>query len=605
MKVMNGLVHGDTRSHVILSPGVVGATANHTVECLSILINTVFEEHGCLPPLLTLQFDGASVNKCILVLAFMALYVLYRVFTTARARCELENHAHDVYDAFQAVHAIQVRAKTFYHFEDLRSIIKAAHLIGNDAHALRPVAGHDVQVSNLWTVRDYWEWLCPGYTKETTRKHAMANAAFASYPGLHKFRDFKMELEEGSTPENGRVGLWAKVYMTSPEYTYLGTILTTASVQAVIRGQPPPMQDRDVSDSKQTRENKVVTQMRSLSRGKLSSQFSADRLADAIAICERRWDHFKGCDGELSASALLLPHELAAKVQKKRAQTAQQSQQSLQSEREVASALVDASATRFPAGVQQRHHAGADLYGFRHGNEIPVAPATQQRAPSDREFATRLVTPGCFVLTRPAASSHWARCSPKLAKLDFWMWQVSKVYLPGQTPPGASNPVSDYTYVAQLFQPKGKATSSKWIPTWEVTEPKYMRTEMEKAARQTRKDHKNIKVRMKPCHAKGVKSAQSGLSSKMSVRSKLSQKNQMPAAKSSFTTIVKSWDKAARQRLGDAECAEEPSSGVGAKALQSLLRPGNIVGGGFGRTPSGCVPRFVQGYWERRGAVTA
>ena len=33
MKVMNGLVHGDNRSHVILSPGVVGATANMTCDC--------------------------------------------------------------------------------------------------------------------------------------------------------------------------------------------------------------------------------------------------------------------------------------------------------------------------------------------------------------------------------------------------------------------------------------------------------------------------------------------------------------------------------------------------------------------------------------------
>ena len=305
----------------------------------------------------------------------------------------------------------------------------------------------------------------------------------------------------------------------------------------------------------------------------------------------------------MPASALLLPHELAAKVKRKRAQTAQQSQQSVRSEREVASALVDASATRFPDGVQQRYHAGADLYGFRHGSEIPVAPATQQRAPSDHEFSTRLVTPGSFVLTRPAPSSHWARCSPKLAKLDFWMWQVSQVYLPGQTPPGARNPVSDYTYVAQLFQPNGKTTTSKWVPTWEVTEPKYMRTDAEKDARQTRK--KDHKIRMKPSHVKGLKSAQSGVSSKLSVRSKLSQKNQMPAAKSSFTAIVKSWDKAARQRLGDTECAEEASNKAGAKALQSLLRPGNIIGGGFGRTPSGRVPRFVRDYWDRNVAARA
>ena len=68
MKVCNGLVHGDRRSHVILSPGVIGATANHTIECLMVLINTVFEDHGVMPEEFTLQCDGASTNKCILVL---------------------------------------------------------------------------------------------------------------------------------------------------------------------------------------------------------------------------------------------------------------------------------------------------------------------------------------------------------------------------------------------------------------------------------------------------------------------------------------------------------------------------------------------------------
>lgn len=46
MKVCNGLVHGDHRSHVILSPGTCGATANHTCECVGIMINKAFEEHG-------------------------------------------------------------------------------------------------------------------------------------------------------------------------------------------------------------------------------------------------------------------------------------------------------------------------------------------------------------------------------------------------------------------------------------------------------------------------------------------------------------------------------------------------------------------------------
>jgi hypothetical protein len=82
------------------------------------MINTAYIEHGDLPSVLTVQFDGASTNKCMLVLAFLGLYVLEGVFRTVRVRCLLESHAHDVYDAFHAVHAGLVRHSTFYHHED-------------------------------------------------------------------------------------------------------------------------------------------------------------------------------------------------------------------------------------------------------------------------------------------------------------------------------------------------------------------------------------------------------------------------------------------------------------------------------------------------------
>ena len=49
MKVMNGLVHGNNKGHAIISPGVVGATANPTCDCLGITTNTAFEEHVMLP----------------------------------------------------------------------------------------------------------------------------------------------------------------------------------------------------------------------------------------------------------------------------------------------------------------------------------------------------------------------------------------------------------------------------------------------------------------------------------------------------------------------------------------------------------------------------
>ncbi len=114
MKVCNGLIHGDTRSHVILSPGVVGATASHTCECLGILTNTGFQELGDLPRSATLQFDGASTNKNILSLRYHGLYVMEGVFKRTRARPEKENHAHDVYDSYQGIHATRVKHMSFF-----------------------------------------------------------------------------------------------------------------------------------------------------------------------------------------------------------------------------------------------------------------------------------------------------------------------------------------------------------------------------------------------------------------------------------------------------------------------------------------------------------
>lgn len=128
MKVLNALVHGDQRSHVILSPGCIVAGANHLCECVAIVLNTVFKEHGDIPRKITLQMDNASTNHNMLILAFMGLYVarglvvkqvrtancllqaqipcscqvLFGVVSEARVRFELENHAHDLYDAFHA-----------------------------------------------------------------------------------------------------------------------------------------------------------------------------------------------------------------------------------------------------------------------------------------------------------------------------------------------------------------------------------------------------------------------------------------------------------------------------------------------------------------------
>ena len=43
--------------------------------------------------------------------------------------------------------------------------------------------------------------------------------------------------------------------------------------------------------------------------------------------------------------------------------------------------------------------------------------------------------------------------------------------------------------------------------------------------------------------------------------------------------------------------------GEGRAPMQSFLRPGNTVGGGFGHTATDMLPRFVKSYWRRSHPV--
>ena len=49
-------------------------------------------------------------------------------------RFELENHAHDIYDAFGGIHSAAVRGQTYFSLAELHGIIKSAHEVcGPDA----------------------------------------------------------------------------------------------------------------------------------------------------------------------------------------------------------------------------------------------------------------------------------------------------------------------------------------------------------------------------------------------------------------------------------------------------------------------------------------
>ena len=543
-----------------------------------------------MPPEFALQFDGASTNKNILMLSYLALYVLFGVFRRARARCELEHHAHDIYDAFHAVHAGRVKSSTFFFMEELISIIEASHGTARDQAQLRPIAGHDVKVSCLWEVRDFWEWMAPGYTKVETREHALMNAAFSSFSAFRGYRDFLLELESDSTPANPRVGLWVKAYMTTSDYEFLGTIITMDSYQAITKDRSPTLQKRDIGACKTAREIEILKKYRAASKGMFSQQFPPERLADARAMASRDWDHFAGRKGELKPWARWLPHELAAELCKRglrqgsevHAVHGAQSVQSLQSdalgaEQQEASLMATLGPDVLPPALRQRMHGAADIFGFNRG-ERTLEMKVENKAPTDVEFQRRLIVPGSWVITRPALSSHWAKSSQKLRHLDVWLWRVVKVYKPEDALPGLAKPAAEFTYQAHLYHTKdGNNIEGPWEQTWDVVGPQLMRTEDEKDKRNKKKDKVerltfNMKLkRLLPRNSRLRKKLSEQLAGK-------TLKKPKPTAKAESAT------------------EERPF----ALPLQAFLRPGNIIGGGFNRTGTGRLPRFVISYWQRR-----
>ena len=314
-KVMNGIVHGAPYSHVILSPWSIVAGSNHVCECLAVAINTCILEYGRLPPSVTLQGDNSSVNHSNCVLAFLAVYVLFGCFKSARLRFMLEHHAHDVYDAFHGVTKRAVERHTYYFMEELIAIIKGAHALagekvssaaraGSTASAASAAAapeapgrgvsgwGHDVRVANLFEIRDVWEWLYPG--------RDLARGACAYFEPIAPYHDFELRRD---TRERGnvKVELWAKEFMTSQTYSYVGTMTSWKLYKAVAQTQLPKLAPDTQTVAKEQSRAKGLKELTRLQTGPYREQFTRERLADAKAICEKRWGGVRGVRGGMPA----------------------------------------------------------------------------------------------------------------------------------------------------------------------------------------------------------------------------------------------------------------------------------------------------------------
>ena len=351
----------------------------------------------------------------------------------------------------------------------------------------------------------------------------------------------------------------SKAYMTTSNYTFLGTLINAKSFNDVTHQKLPQDQHRGSSAQKTKRESTVLKKLEAATKGQYKEQFSNDRLADAIAICKHEWSHFNTSEGRLNPDKRWLPSQLASRMKHdgRRGLQSPHSQLSAlaQAARSDAAILLDDVEESVP-NVVQRCHFGRKLYGLSAG--VPVKKVVAQKILTLDEFKKRPVTLGSFVITRTAPSGKWNKQNPKLAELAFWMWHVIRVIRPGEAIPGKNKLAETFVYDAHLHQPKkGRTGSGSWSPLFTDDRVYFMRTGEEKA-RHTRR--------------------------KLVLRRGTVKKQQIRVKR---------------------DLSDTSDDGEFLRPIRCLLRPQNIVGGGFGRTATGAIPNAIRKHAMVELAVTA
>ena len=305
-------------------------------------------------------------------------------------------------------------------------------------------------------------------------------------------------------------------------------------------------------------------------------QFTEQRMADAKAMCERNWGHFQDTPGELlfaRANVLqmfagpcflnatkqpcfflpakelpadgrlnLLPSELARKL----LETGKRGMVPLRATTNVESgpsrALARCMEYDKTKNARQRTHSMADYYGIDRGEGVQLVASYGTQPRTTEAFLSQAVATGGFVATRAAQNSALKQMIPDLELMPYWVWQILRIYQPGESVQhrdGKATVATEPVYEAQIFVAASPETvQGKLQACWEIQAGgAFLRTAEEKQKRQVNKFW----------------------------------------GKKRKTTAA---DKQARFKL----------------PLTAFLRPANVVGGGFHLTPARQLPAYVRLY---------
>ena len=114
------------------------------------------------------------------------------------------------------------------------------------------------------------------------KAEALCRGGIVYYEKIAGYHGFELR-RDVSEPRCPKVMLWAKRYMSSPTYEFIGTLTTWAMYKELIKGIPRGF-EQGVSKAENAAES--LKNLEKLSTGALKTECSPERLADAIATCK-------------------------------------------------------------------------------------------------------------------------------------------------------------------------------------------------------------------------------------------------------------------------------------------------------------------------------
>ena len=151
-------------------------------------------------------------------------------------------------------------------------------------------------------------------------------------------------------------------------------------------------------------ESVATKSFQKVSSGPFQEQLSAERLADAMALCARNYAHFAGASGQMPAdgSRQWLPSQLGAALRQagKRGGPVQLPRTELPHETAAASLLASCVIKgRLRKNARELAHALADAHGLQRGRGTETIARYGSQPKAAQEFQARRPAVGGFVAT--------------------------------------------------------------------------------------------------------------------------------------------------------------------------------------------------------------